>query len=134
MDLDCINVTRERIKEFVRVLYFRCHIVKHFLSNVNPQIHPNHLSWLKEARELKKRKKTDPKERQRQRRDSLWICMCQQNQINVNSCMFKKMRRFLSANIRGFVTILEVHKGDVFEKHFLCGIAPYICKMLSTAI
>ena len=44
------------------------------------------------------------------------------------------MRRFLSANIRGFVTILEVHKGDAFEKHFLCGIAPYICKMLSTAI
>ena len=46
--------------------------------------------------------------------------MCQQNQINVNSCMFKKMRRFLSADIRGFVTILEVHQGVVFEKHFLC--------------
>ena len=51
-----------------------------------------------ETRELKKRKKTDPKERQRQG-DILWICTCQQNQINVNSCMFKKMRRFLSSNI-----------------------------------
>ena len=30
------------------------------------------------------------------------------------------MRRFLSADIRGFVTILEVHQGVVFEKHFLC--------------
>ena len=61
MDFDCINVTREHIKELVRELCCSCHILEHFLSNVNPQIHPNHLSWLKEARELKKEKENRPR-------------------------------------------------------------------------
>ena len=76
MDLDCINVTREYIKEFVRVLYFRCHIVKHFLSNVNPQIHPNHSSWLKEARELKReRKPTQRKDNDRGETVCEYVCV-----------------------------------------------------------
>ena len=63
-----------------------------------------------ETTELKKRKKTDPKGKTTTEGDSLWICTCQQNQINVNSCMFKKMRRFLSAQYYvGYVTIHKIH-------------------------